>query len=252
MKKYIKLIILTLLFIAISIGSVCAADACKVTLSADKTNLKKGETTKIKISLSNITEIDDGVTQIVGQLEYDQDIFDIVYVDEDDLEEDLDLDTVKEEYGLDSLKIAYYNEDDWCILIGEIADADGAVLIGETIGDPVKTSQTIGSIQFKVKKDTSSTENITLSSLTVLDPSYQDYELTAEPIAKITISSVGTVEDPEDPEEPQQPKNTQKENTSVNEAVPYTGAKEVSPAIVILAVIAIIGCAGVVRYRGIK
>ena len=253
MKKYFKIIILTLLFIAMFIGNVCAADSCKVTLSADKTNLKKGETTKIKINLSNITNIDDGIIQIIGQLEFDQDLFEIVYVNDPDIEEELDLDTIKDEYDFDDLKIAYYNEDDWCLLVGEVEDANGLILIGETIGDPVKSSQTIGSIQFKVKKDASSTESITLSSLSVIDPSFDDYEIEAEPTAKIKISSVGT-EEPEEPEEPQQPakNNTKNENTSANEAAPYTGAKEVSPLIFAVAVIAIMGFAGVIRYRGIK
>ncbi len=255
MKKYFKVVILTLLFIALTIGNVSAADSCKVTLSADRTNLKKGETTKVKISISGITDIDDGIIQIVGQLEYDQDIFEIIYENDPDLEEELGLDEIKDDYELDTLKIAYYNEDDWCILVGEVEGSDGAILIGETVGDPVKTSQTIGSIQFKVKKDTSSTENIILSSLSVIDPSAQDYELTSEPTAKIVISSVGS-EDPEDPEEPvqntQKPQNTQQENTSANEAAPYTGVKEVSPLIFAVAVIAIMGFAGVIRYKGIE
>ena len=119
MKKTIKVILVLLLFLAILTCKVYAEDedVCKLSISADKTKLSAGDTVTLTIKLSDIDESTDGIINLVGEFEFDQDVFEIVYIEDNSIEEEIDLDTIREETEIDNLKIAYYDDEKWNILL---------------------------------------------------------------------------------------------------------------------------------------
>lgn len=119
MKKSIKIFLIIALFIILTINNSIYAveeDVCKVVLSANKTDLKAGDTVEISVKLSNIT-LENGITYIVGQLDYSQDVFEIVYEDESVVEDAIDLDEMRDDLGYETLKVAYFDEDGWYLLL---------------------------------------------------------------------------------------------------------------------------------------
>ena len=119
MKKSIKIFLVIILFIILTINNSIYAvegDVCKVVLSANKTDLKAGDTVEISVKLSNIT-LENGITYIVGQLDYSQDVFEIVYEDESVIEDAIDLDEMRDDLGYETLKVAYFDEDGWYLLL---------------------------------------------------------------------------------------------------------------------------------------
>ena len=117
MKKSIKILCIIVLFIILSINNnIYAADkVAKVSLSPNKTKLNIGDTVTVDVKLSNIT-LTNGVAYALGQLEYNQDVFELVYEDTSSLQ-DIDLDELAEEYGADKLGIASYDEDGWYLML---------------------------------------------------------------------------------------------------------------------------------------
>ena len=79
MKKR-NIIIACLLFILILFTTKvnAAEEACKVSLSADKTTLGPGDTVTVSIKVSNVTKTD-GISQFIGALDFPSDIFEIVF-----------------------------------------------------------------------------------------------------------------------------------------------------------------------------
>ena len=119
MKKSIKIFLVIILFIILTINNSIYAveeDVCKVVLSANKTDLKAGDTVEISVKLSNIT-LENGITYIVGQLDYSQDVFEIVYEDDSVIEDAIDLDEMRDDLGYETLKVAYFDEDGWYLLL---------------------------------------------------------------------------------------------------------------------------------------
>ena len=117
MKKSIKILfIVTLFIILLSNTKIYAADkAAKVTLTPNKTKLNIGDTVSIDIKLSNIT-VTNGISYVLGRLEYSQDIFEVVYEDINNID-NIDLDELANEYELEEIKVASYDEDGWCLLL---------------------------------------------------------------------------------------------------------------------------------------
>ena len=271
MKKSIKskILVISLLFVIIlSIGSVWAAnDVCKFNVSSNKTKATKGDTITLNLGLDDVTGVTGGIFRFVAQMEYNQDMFEIGYIEDEEIEEEIDLESLREEFGVESLKIAFYDDEGWCLLIGDIEGANGAIIIGETSGDPVESSEDIGTIKLKVIDDEASTEEIIFSEISVIDSSRKDYEISAKSKASIKISNSTTDEGTSGSQsESGNNKNNAKNNannnnnankninpnTPANEAAPYAGTKEVAPIIFAVALIATIGFAGVIKYKGIE
>ena len=138
---------------------------------------------------------------------------------------------------------------------GEVDDANGATLIAETYGDPVKSSTSIGTIKLKVKKDvSSSTETITISSISVIDAE-ENYDLSEEASVKLTINTENSTND-ESKNDSQvgnkNANNNQQKATTSNEPAPYTGVKEVTPIIFVVGIIATMAFIRFIKYKDIK
>ncbi len=254
MRKITKVMLLIVFLIGILISNICYADseACDVKITSDKTKLNAGDVVTLSVKLSNVN-IEDGISAIVGELDYDQEIFDIVYETDSDIEDAIDLETQKEEYELDNLKVVYYNEDGWYLCLAEIEDADGATIEGLTLGDPVTSSETIGTIKLKVKSTAkATTTEIGFGELYVLDDAEEPYEITTEPSVSLTIAS--TTNEPTTNKNTNINTNTEKvyNGTTANTAAPYAGSKEVTPIILIVTIIAIITLGKVIKYKDIK
>ena len=119
MKKSIKIFLIMVIFFVLAVNNSIYAveeDVCKVEISANKTNLKAGDTVEISVKVSNIT-LENGITYIIGQLDYSQDVFEIVYEDDSVIEDAIDLDEMREDLGYETLKVAYLDEDGWYLLL---------------------------------------------------------------------------------------------------------------------------------------
>ncbi len=103
MRKIIETILLFIFCLILTTTSVKAeSEACKITLSADKTSLKPGDEVTITLLMEDITK-PTGIINLLSELELSQDIFEIQLVENEELSGEI------EGLGLD---ILYSGEND--------------------------------------------------------------------------------------------------------------------------------------------
>lgn len=260
MKKSIKIIfILTLSMIVLLINSTVYADsdACKIDLSSNKTTLNIGDEIQLSIKMSNITT-SEAIANFAGQLDYDQDVFEIEYITDSTTEENLGLSDLRNETGASDLKIAYYEEGGWYIACQEIEGADGAAIMGETTGDPATSSTTIGIIKLKVKDTaTTTTTTISLRSTSVVDVKEKTYELSKEASVNFTVNAInttiqsGTQNTTNSKIQNIATTSNETANSTANTSAPYTGVEEILPIIFVVAIITVVAFVKFVKYKDI-
>ena len=81
-KRNIIILLFTIILIAIATTVNAADEACKITISADKTSVKSGDTVTVNLLMSDIKK-STGIAQFFGILEYPEDIFEIIYEEDD-------------------------------------------------------------------------------------------------------------------------------------------------------------------------
>ncbi len=82
-SKKVLLVILMIFAMVMSITNFVYADSCEVAVSMNKkTNYAKGETVELTISLNNI-DSENGIYELKGNLEYDEDIFEKIKTDDE-------------------------------------------------------------------------------------------------------------------------------------------------------------------------
>lgn len=161
MKKTIKTILFFILCIVLFTTCVNAEDeACKITLSANKTTLKPGDEVTITLLMEDIAK-SSGIVEFISALDFSEDVFDIIFEEDEELKADL---------GEENCEILYNGENDtdssiknpWYLIYIE---QDGVVgIYGATGADPQVESQIVGKIKLRVKENVTTT-GTTLSLL---------------------------------------------------------------------------------------
>lgn len=268
MKKR-NIIIACLLFILILFTTKvnAAEEACKVSLSADKTTLGPGDTVTVSIKVSNVTKTD-GISQFIGALDFPSDIFEVVFEEDDET-----LIADYEEYEGYSIIYSGRMEETvtnpWYIIYAEeegkqgfLAGIDTKAL--ETV-QPVKSgsTQTIGKIKLKVKDGAEgTTASLAFSDMEVFGPNDLSDTTTDVPAgSKISDATVNFKLTGMEPQGEQDPvgKNpgskgtenvTNKDNRAKNDT-PYTGIEDTIPVIFILLIITTFAYINYRKYKNI-
>ena len=259
MRKFIKVCLYCIIFILLLTTCVRAEDeACKITLSANKKTLSPGDEVTITLTMSDITKTS-GIVVFSSVLEYDNDIFEIIPVDDEELKADL-------ENEFADFDILYNGENDatvtnpWYLLYIESDGSSG--IYGSTMADPQIQQQVVGKIKLKVKEDAISTSTIiSLQETEAYDSeSISDTEdtgdITGYEIAeseidlKIEGSTAAMTPTTQENVNKQQITQTQLENKA-QETGPYTGIEDYIPFILIVAVIAIVSYIKYKKYKEI-
>ena len=268
MKKTIKIVLLFIICIILATTYVKAEDeACKITLSVDKTTVKPGDEVTITLLMENITKTT-GIVELVGILDLPQDIFEIQTV------EDQELATEIEGLGLDILYSGQKDTDPsiqnpWYLLLDKETGIYG--LMGSTMADPQIESQIIGKIKLKVKESASNTTaKIALVDTEVSDAESlsgltQPYPISNSEITlQINNVSSNPVEEPENPAanqtqeenrvQAQNNMQTQNKVQSENKATgsaPYTGVEDYIPFMFIGIIISLMAYINYKKYKDI-
>lgn len=285
MKKTIKTILLFIICIMLSSTFVKAEDeACKITLSADKTTLAPGDEVTINLLMEDITK-PTGIIEFISLLNVPDDVFEIIYEDDDEL---------KAELGEEGCEILYNGEHDedtsiknpWYLMYIEEAGFGG--ICGASIGDPQKESQIVGRIKLKVKDDATNTQaTIKLSMTSVVDAENVDStEGSTISDSEIKLQIKGESKDKDEPVnnvvQDNNTNNTSKDNTNTGKTntnnniknntnsnankvkntnkqtenkatqdVPYTGIEDWIPFIFLGMVISVIAYINYRKYKDI-
>lgn len=269
MKKISIIIACVILFIIILTVRVNAVDeACKISISADKTELKKGDTVTINVLISNVTTTS-GIGSFYGILDYPEDIFEIIPDEDESIKADY------EEYTDYSILYSGRQDDDitienpWYMILvkeenenGFIASVDSEFL--EDI-EPVKQgeSQIVGRIKLKVKDNVASTTTakIALTEMKAFElgdsnDSSEDEDLTENELSDATLNLTikGTSENSGISNQNQnqnQNSNQKQEDNKAKSNVPYTGIEDIIPVVLIIIIIAILSYIGYRKYKDI-
>lgn len=265
MKKAINIIVCFLVSLIILTTYVRAEDeACKISVSADKTTLKPGDEVTITLLMSNVNKTS-GISQLLSILEYSNNIFEIVPVIDSELKSNLADTEFKD------CQILYSGEKDtdttiknpWYILYIENSGAKG--IYGATTADPQIETQVIGKIKLKVKENIQSTK----TTVGIVDTEVFDAEtisnttstenLTGYKISdsKIElqingITNTGTTNNTSTTGNQSNAQNTQTQTENkAKKDVPYTGIENFIPFIIIMIAIAGISYMRYKKYKDI-
>ena len=88
-KRNVILLFFIVILIALTTNVMAEDEACKITMSADKTTVKSGDIVTVNLLMSNINK-STGIARFGGILEYPEDIFEIVYEEDEELKEALE------------------------------------------------------------------------------------------------------------------------------------------------------------------
>ncbi len=269
MKKIIKIFLLFIISIALVTTCVNAEDeACKITLSADKTTLKPGDIVTITLTMENVTKAS-GIIELGTYLEFDNSIFEIQSVEDQELANELGMEGSEAKIIYSGRKdIESNGTNSWYLLLGE---EDGLYAVaGATEGDPVIASQSVGKIKLKVKDNAGNTSaTIKLTDTLVYDAESTEYSISDSEIGLQIIGASGstssgnsvvnndydTIEDDSDIMgnsigNQSQKNNTQTENKATGQA-PYTGVEDYIPFIFIGIIICTVAYINYKKYKNI-
>ena len=272
MKKTLKIILYFLVFIILLTNSANAEDvACKISLSANKTTLNAGDELIITLSMSNVSK-ENGISDFVSVLEFSDDIFELVF------EEDEELSAALENTEFKDCKILYSGDKDtdttiknpWYLLCLEDEEG-GKAIYGSTSADPQISNQVVGKIRLKVKGNAETTKaTISITDTEVFDPeAISKYETTGNLIgyeiedSKIELQIKGKSNNGGLPVNNSIQNNAiQKNNINIdvnthvenkaNQNVPYTGIEDyIIPFIFIVVIIAVLAYINYRKYKEI-
>lgn len=264
-KRNIIIAFLFLLLIIFTTKVKAADEACKISLSADKTTIEAGDTVTINILVSNVTKTE-GIAQFYGVLDFSDDIFEIILDDNDE--------TILEDYEeYKDYSVLYSGRSDetatnpWYMIYVKESGQKGILAGIDTKASdsvqPIKPgdSQIVGKIKFKVKDNAKGTNaKIALTGMEVFGQEQTDSATDTPEGSEISDADVNLTLKEKTTEQPSQTQ-TKTENqthnkTTVNDnkatnSVPYTGVEDAIPIILILLVIAIIAYINFIKYKNI-
>lgn len=275
MKTITKIFLYFIICIIFLTTYVQAEDqACKISLSANKATLNPGDEVTITLTMSDITKTS-GILNLISVLNFSNDIFEIVF------EEDEDLSNALVDTDFEGCKILYSGDKDsdstiknpWYVLYLE--EGESKAIYASTGADPQIESQIIGKVKLKVKENVKSTKTTVLLSATeVFDAEailnaettgeFQGYEISDSEITlQINGVSGGTTPVLENDTQNNlvNNNNTIKQNSTVNnqtqsankvnQAVPYTGIEDYVPFVFIIIIVAVMAYINYRKYKDI-
>lgn len=263
-KRNIVAICLFLIIMLFTTKVNAESEACKVSLSADKTTLEPGDIVTINILISNVTKTD-GVALFCGELDFSSDIFELIFDEEDE--------TILEDYedfeGYSILYSGRNNDEEtnpWYVICAEESNIKAIIVSMDTAYSEEVTaigageSQVVGKIKLKVKDSAEgTTEKISLTNMEVYGENNINDTTTETPVGEeisdstinLTIkgTEISTIQENKSKE------NTELENNSkenlANNNVPYTGIEDTIPVIFILVIIALFTYINYKKYKNI-
>lgn len=276
MRKIIKLIIYFLIFIVLFTTSVNAEEeACKITLSSDKTTLSAGEEVTLTLFMSNVSK-ESGIANFISVLNLSDDIFEIVLIEDEELSEALE---GSEFEGCDILYSGYNDTDTtiknpWYLLYLETEGSKG--LYASTAADAQMEDQIVGKIKLKVKENVQATQTtISIVGTEVFDlEAILNSETTGDLVgyeiadSEIQLEIKGTSKDGASSVNNATQNNTNKSNNTKNninktinnqnqvenkskQDVPYTGIEDYIPFLFIIIIISVITYINYRKYKDI-
>lgn len=254
MKKNIKILLSFLMCLLLLMTCVNAEEACKISLSANKTTLKPGDEVTITLLMSNVAK-QSGIIDFLSILEYPDEVFELVYEENEELKAEL------EGTEFEGTGIVYYGETDtdttiknpWMLLCIEAEGEKG--IYGTSLADPQIETQIVGKIKLKVKEGVK-TQNVEVSLIDteVLDAETEDETRFEILDSTLSLKIQGTTT-------PTTPVEENKNNTVQNQVknianqadkdVPYTGIQETFPIIAIILTIGILAYINYKKYKDI-
>lgn len=273
MKKIGITILCIILFMnVLTIKVNAATEPCKVSISADKTELKAGDTVTINVLVSNVTTTS-SIGIFYGILNYSEDLLEIVP------EEDESFIADYEEYKEYPILYSGRQDEDsttenpWYMLLAEENGEKGFIASLDTEftenEEAIKQgdSQIIAKIKFKVKEDITktSTAKISLTEIRAVESGDASDDLDEKEISDATMNLTVKVESENSNEEDSNSnsnsysnsnkkdnnqKNKQEENKAKSN-VPYTGIEDVIPVIFILVIITLFAYINYKKYKDI-
>lgn len=281
--KKILLVFILVFFTFINISY--AANEAVITLTPDSNSLNKNDKFYVSITANN-TGVQDGIYSVMGELEFDNTILEIVTLNIDELTSEQQ-DLLKQyETIMGMLDILYF--DDTCLIGGLASDESyliTVIYINEEDSVEYGKTETMGKIEFKVLGTAptgSSTIKLTQSiinenagapdtstTITILGTQDTEEEPEEQPEEEPEVI-IDTEEQPEedediDWEEPQlddkedekdeqaqeDPENEIEEEQEKDGDIPGLGAEDYIPFISILVIVAIVSFSKYRKYRGI-
>ena len=240
MRKIIETILLFIFCLILTTTSVKAeSEACKITLSADKTSLKPGEEVTITLLMEEITN-SAGIYELQTMLDFPEDVFEVQTFMDEQLGGELVYN------GGNDTDSSITNP--WYLMIEE------NVLAGVSLNSQ-KQSQVVGRITLKVKNSAgSTTAKIKLSETLVSDENGGEYEIADSNEISLQISASSQVTGNQIGNEIDnkiKPQNkVQTENKATGEA-PYTGAEDYIPFVFIGIIISVMAYINYKKYKNI-
>ena len=267
-RSIIIVLLLQLIAIMFLTGTVNAVDnPCKISLSTNKTTLKPGDEITVNISISDIT-MDEGVNNIIAVINYSKDVFQIIYDESEEAEEQVAL--ISESRDSEgNVAMFYLGENDtsstksnWNGLVYE--DPTGQEGVMFYTGDKQKTSQTMAKMKLKVKDNAPKTNTkLALESIAVYDSNNTEHPVNDTSIS-FSIDGIEVIKN--DP-----PANTVEQNNLVNNVnnnnnnmkndnanndiadkdAPNTGIEDYVPAFFLILIIAMFSYINYRKYKDI-
>lgn len=266
-KRNVIFLFFIVILIALTTNVMAEDEACKITMSADKTTVKSGDIVTINLLMSDIKKTT-GIAKFAGILEYSEDIFEIISEDDEGLKEELE-GTELEGYDISILYNGEKDDDStikspWYIF--GVEGNGGSVIMAGTLSDPQKSSQIVGKIKFKVKENVDETPaEILLTEMQAFDADAianneeNGFKVSESSIVLTVNGTSGSEQSSSTPTEKNQIKNVQVQNIQnkatndnrANNDVPYTGIEDTIRVIFILAIISILAYINYRKYKNI-
>lgn len=270
MKKVVKMFLIFIMFLFVFTVSVNAAnEACKITMTADKSTVKPGDTVTVTVTASDIT-IAEGIGTFLAEFKYNSNIFELVVEENEELKAAIS--QIEGMSGFEKSEVLYSglenittNLNPWYMLYFE---SSGEKAVFGSALTALKDTQEIGKIKFKVKDGvTATTEKIEFGTIVVADGlvldtnqsvSAKEYTISGNSVS-LTIKPVSNSDGNQQIPQVNNSTNTNKEGTTQtnntnNQAptqAPNTGVEDYLPFAFIIITIGIFSYVKYKKYKDI-
>ena len=268
MKKIVKMfLILIVLIFSFGVTVYAAEQACKITMNADKSTVKPGDTVTVTLTASDITAAE-GIGMFLAEFKYNANIFELIVEENEELKAVSA--QIEEMFGFEKSEVIYSglenitaNLNPWYLLCFE-SEGEKAIF-----GSPLtaqKDTQEIGKIKFKVKEGVTETaDTIELGTIIVYDglilddtkkDSAKEYTISGNSVS-LTIKPVSNSGGNQQIPQVNNSTNTNKEGTTQNSntnnktptQAPNTGVEDYLPFVFIIITI---GTFSYIKYKKYK
>lgn len=237
-SKKVVLIVLMILAIVMSITNFVYADSCDITISTNKkTNYAKGEKVVLTVLLDDISS-ENGICQLEGILEYDEEIFEKINVDDEGNTDQIT--------SLDDWKDVTFDSETNKFTLRTTA--------------PAKEAQKIMKISLKLKENVEADSSIIMLNNLVASNGQDDIKISTatttikigEPEEDDTIPSITTTPTPKTSPSAKTTSTPKATQTPSSDTMPQTGIKDnVAPIIFGALIVSLVTYIAYRRYKEI-